>query len=111
MRNRLQVRLGHDASQSTPTGFTQDRIKPIDISLNLRATSLVYDLAPHHTASVGEPIASRGQVAPDTVDAFADDNLYPFGSLAQNYEVHGLSSFGYTHLDLLVVHRIVNSAS
>ena len=101
----------HHAPQSTPSGFTQGRIKPVDISLNLLATSLVYNLAPHHAANVGEPVASRSQVAPDAVDAFTEDNLYPFGSLAQNYDVQGLSTFGYTYLDFLVIHKSINSAS
>lgn len=89
----------------------QGRIKPFDIGLNLLATSLVYNLAPHRTAGVGQPVASRRQVAPDIVDAFTEDNLYPFGSLAQNYEVQGLSTFGYPYLDFLVIHEIINAAS
>jgi len=92
------------SSRSTPSGITQRRIKPVNISLNLLATSLVYDLAPHRTANIGQPVASRSQVAPDTVDAFTEDNLYPFGSLAQNYDVQGLSTFGYMYLNLPCVH-------
>ncbi|OGA53256.1 MAG: hypothetical protein A3F74_09345 [Betaproteobacteria bacterium RIFCSPLOWO2_12_FULL_62_58] len=72
--------------------------------MNLLATSLVYDLAPHRTANIGQPVASRSQVAPDTVDAFTEDNLYPFRSLAQNYDVQGLSTFGYMYLNLPCVH-------
>jgi hypothetical protein len=39
--------------------------------------------------------------------AFTEDHLYHLGSLVQNHEVQALSAFGYTYLDLLLVHQFI----
>src|SRR5882762_3185860 len=85
-------------------GFTQRRIKPVDIRLNLLATPLVDDLAPHDLADIGHAVASRRQLAFDVVDAFAEHHVDPFRPLVQNHDFYGLPAFG-AHLDLLVVHE------
>jgi hypothetical protein len=85
------------------------RIEPVDITLNLFATTLVYDLAAHYAPGVGQPGARRSQRAPDTVHSFAENNLNPVSSLAQNHDIHGLAGIGYANLDLLVIHGQVLS--
>src|SRR5437879_4222410 len=86
-------------------GFTQRRIKPVDIRLNLLATPLVDDLAPHDLADIGHAVASRGQLALDVVDAFAEDHVDPLGALVQDHDLDGLSAFG-AYLDFLVAHAV-----
>src|SRR6267143_562149 len=85
-------------------GFTQRRIEPVDIRLNLLATPLVDDLAPHDLADIGHAVASRGQLALDVVDAFAEHHVDPFRPLVQDHDFDGWTAFG-AHLDLLVVHE------
>src|SRR6267378_7056646 len=87
-----------------PSWIAQRRIKPVDIRLNLLATSLVDDLAPHDLADVGHAVASRRQLALDVVDAFAEHHVDPLGPLVQDHDFDGLPAFG-AHLDLLVVHE------
>ena len=91
-------------AQSTASGFAQDRIEPVDIRSDLIAAALVDDLAPHHTTSVGLPGAGRSQLAPHAVDTLSEHNLYPFGALVQNHDLHGLAAFGHTDGNLFVVH-------
>jgi hypothetical protein len=98
------------SSHSSPIRIAHGRIEPIDIRLNLRATSLVHNLASHRAANVGEPIAGRRQFTPDAMHAFTEDHLYHLGSLVQNHEVQALPALGYTYLDFLVVHQFILSS-
>src|SRR5438309_1341971 len=86
------------------SGLAQRRIEPVDIRLNLLATSLVDDLAPHHLADIGHAVAGRRQLALDVVDALAEHHVDPFRPLVQDHDFYGLPAFG-AHLDLLVVHE------
>src|SRR6267378_6755455 len=86
-------------------GFTQRRIKPVDIRLNLLATPLVDDLAPHYLADIGHAVASRRQLALDVVDAFAEHYVDPFRPLVQDHDLDGLPVFG-AHLDFFIVHEV-----
>src|SRR5882672_7286878 len=96
------------AAASTTPGFAQRRIQLVEIGLNLLAAAFVDELAPSHASGVGQAHAGRGQVALDVVDAFAEHDLYPVGSLAVDHHVQRLPGFRYAYLDLLWVHRILN---
>src|SRR6266480_4534802 len=87
------------------SGLAQRRIEPVDIRLNLLATSLIDDLAPHDLADVGHCVASRSQLALDAVDAFAEHYVDPFCALVQDHDLDGLSAFG-AQLDFFIVHEV-----
>src|SRR5467141_5147231 len=72
-------------------GLAQRRIEPVEIRLNLRAASLVDDLAPHDLADIGHGVAGRSQLALDAVDALAEHYVDPFGPLVQDHDLDGLS--------------------
>src|SRR6267378_5386590 len=87
------------------SGLAQRRIEPVDIRLNLRAASLVDDLAPHDLADIGHCVAGRSQLALDAVDALAEHYVDPFRPLVQDHDLDGLPAFG-AHLDFFVVHEV-----
>src|SRR5437773_3652471 len=87
------------------SGLAQRRIEPVDIRLNLRAASLVDDLAPHDLADIGHGVAGRSQLALDTVDALAEHYVDPFRPLVQDHDLDGLSALG-AYLDFLIVHAV-----
>src|SRR5882672_6131304 len=109
--DRYESHRGGLKAPSTPPGFTQRRVELVDIGLNLLPASLVDELPPPHAPGVGQAHAGRGQLAPDVVDAFAEHDLYPVGPLAVDHDVQRLPGFRYAYLDLLWVHRILNSPS
>jgi len=88
----------------TPRGFSQGRVQPVNVRLNLLATALVNNFPPHHGAGVRAAIASRRQFALHIVDTLAEHDLYSLGALAQHYDVNRLTPIGHAYLDLLCVH-------
>src|SRR5256885_13118915 len=86
-------------------GFTQRRIEPVDVRLDLLATALVDNFPSHHLADVGHAIAGRNQLALHVVDAFAEDYVDPLGALVQDHDLDGLSALG-AYLDFLVAHAV-----
>ena len=82
-----------------PAGIAQRRIDPVDVRLHRRARSFVDDFASHCIAYVGLRVTRRRQLAPDAVDAFAQDDLNAVGALVQDHDVEELPAFGYAYLD------------
>src|SRR6266704_745088 len=93
------------SSDLTPSGFAELRIELVEIGLHLLAAAFVDELPPPDASSVREAHSSRGQLALDVVNAFAEHDLYPVGALAVDHDVQGLPGFGYAYLYFLRVHR------